>query len=144
MLPGERGLLHGAIRWVTASRAHRVICILAGLWLINIFDLMLTLLAHAQGVLDESNPIARFILPLGPIAVGVFKLGLVGGSSVVLIRYRRRLISEATAAAMFLIYAGVAVRWKLCYEMYALSTTVTISPDDLERLEAWSSGIPIL
>ena len=142
--PGHRSLLRSAIAWATASRSHRVICVLAGLWLINLFDLILTMLAHSQGVLDESNPVARFILPLGPTALATFKILLVGGSSAVLIRYRRRLISEATAAGMFLVYAGVAVRWRLCYEMYAVSTTTTISPADLERLEAWSRGIPIL
>ena len=142
--PGSRSLLRCAIDWVTASRSHRVVCVLMGLWLINLFDLILTVLAHKQGVLDESNPVARFILPLGPTALAVFKVVLVGGSTAVLFRYRKRLIAEATATCMFAVYACVAVRWKLCYEMYALSTTTTTSPADPEQLDAWTSGIPIL
>ena len=140
----RRGTLRSLAAWATASRSHRVICVLAGLWLINLFDLMLTVLAHAQGVLDESNPVARYILPFGPTALAAFKIALVGGGSAVLFRYRRRLIAEVTSISMFLVYACVAVRWKLCYEMYSLSTTANVTPADLEQLDAWSSGIPLL
>ncbi len=59
MEPTRRRPLRWFAAWATASRSHRVICVLAGLWLINLFDLMLTVLAHTQGVLDESNPVAR-------------------------------------------------------------------------------------
>ncbi len=142
----HRTPLRRCVDWLVASRAHRVICMLAGLWLINLFDLILTMLAHAQGMLDESNPIARHLLPLGPQAIAAFKLILVGGSSAVLIRFRARLISEISAALVLLIYAGVAVRWRLCYELYMLTGTNTgaISESDLELLDTWLSSVPIL
>ena len=142
--PGSNGPLRSAIAWMTASRSHRVICVLMGLWLINLFDLVLTVLAHGQGVLDESNPIARVILPLGPIALATFKVILVGGASAVLLYSRRQLLAEVTAIFTFLVYIGVAVQWKVCYEMYAISATNSFTPAELERLEALSSGIPIL
>ncbi|MHC4093476.1 MAG: DUF5658 family protein, partial [Planctomycetota bacterium] len=104
----HRSLLRRWLDALVASRARRVLCMLSGLWLINLFDLVLTLLAHAQGMLDESNPIARRLLPLGPEVVAAFKLLLVGGSSAVLIRFRTRFIAEISAALMLLLYTGVA------------------------------------
>jgi hypothetical protein len=130
--------------WVAESRAHRVICMLAGLWVINLFDLALTLLAHEQGMLVESNPVARKVLSFGPQAVAVFKLTLVGGASAVLIYYRWRVLAEVTAAAMLLIYAIVAVRWRLCYELYSLTMNGDASATELERIDAWAGGIPLL
>ena len=140
----RRGFARRLADWVTASRSHRVWCMLAGLWVINGFDLILTLLAYEQGLLDEANPVARRLLPLGPQVVAVFKLSLVGGASAVLIRYRRRLVAEIAAAAMLLLYAGVAVHWRLCYELYSLSCNSHPTPAELERLDALTAGIPIL
>jgi len=140
----RRGPLQRWVNWFIAARSHRVLCMLAGLWLINLFDLMLTVLAHAQGVLDESNPIARRLLPLGPQALGVFKLVLVAGASAVLIRYRTRFIAEVSAALMLTIYAGVAVRWKLCYDLYTFSASGPVHSSDLEFLNSWLSSVPIL
>ena len=47
------------VHWVVGARPHRVICLVMGIWLINGFDLALTLLAHEQGLLEEQNPVAR-------------------------------------------------------------------------------------
>ena len=141
--PARPGLLRRWANWFIAARSHRVLCMLAGLWLINLFDLMLTVMAHAQGVLDESNPIARRLLPLGPQALAVFKLVLVAGASAVLIRYRKRFISEVSAALMLTVYAGVAVRWKLCYDLYTAASG-PIHSSELEFLNSWVSSVPIL
>ncbi len=140
----RRSLSRRLSDWVVASRSHRVLCVVGGLCLINVFDLILTLLSHSQGLLSESNPIARHILPMGPQVVAMFKLALVGGACAVLVHFRRMALSEFTSLLMFLVYAGVAIRWKLCYELYTLSVTSGASQQDLDMLNAYTAGIPLL
>ncbi|MCP4250235.1 MAG: hypothetical protein GY778_24595 [bacterium] len=132
------------LAWIAASRSHRVLCLVAGLWVINLFDLALTVLAHSQGVLAEVNPLARKLLPYGPQALATFKFTLVGIGSGVLIAYRTRLIAELAATTTLIIYAGVAVRWRLCYELYHISAQPTTHPAELERLDVWVSSFPML
>src|SRR5262245_20433184 len=63
-------------QWVVGNRADRVCVLLLGVWLMNGFDLMLTILADEQGVLHESNPIAAQVVEHGPLAITGFKLAL--------------------------------------------------------------------
>ncbi|MCK4659439.1 MAG: hypothetical protein KAV82_07945 [Phycisphaerae bacterium] len=130
--------------WIVEARSHRVLCFLAGLWTINIFDLALTLIAYRQGLLHETNPIALTILERGPEAVCLFKCVLVAIGSVILFHYRRRLLAEFTAAGLLLIYTLVAVQWKWCYELYELAHTGGVSNSDLMRVGAWASDLPVL
>ncbi|MFQ5491764.1 MAG: DUF5658 family protein [Phycisphaerae bacterium] len=133
-----------ALHWFVDSRAHRVCCMLFGLWVFNLFDLLLTILAHQQGLLDETNPIARTLLPWGPEVLTAFKLGLVGVASIVLFHYRRNLLSEFTSTSMLIVYALVAVRWRLCYELYFITHDGSVSLAELEQLNTWTSSLPIL
>ncbi len=103
---------------VVAARSQRVICLLIGLCIINAFDAVLTVLAHGQGMLDESNPIALRLLALGPSAILIYKLVLVGFASTILLIQRRQLLSELAATGMLLVYILVAIRWQSCYELY--------------------------
>ncbi len=140
----RRGWYRRAAEWATRSRGHRVICMMSGLWLINVFDLVLTLLAYEQGLLDEQNPIARHLLPMGVPVVVTFKVGLVLTGSIIFIRYRHHRLSELTAALMLIIYACVAVRWHLCYELYNLSSGLPVTNSEIEQIETWSAVLPIL
>jgi Domain of unknown function (DUF5658) len=115
------------VDWVVAARSHRVICLIGGLWLIGAFDVVLTLLAYRQGLLDESNPIARLLLAYGPHVVLLYKILLVSFASVVLIIYRRKFLAEIAAGGMLFIYTIVAVQWRLCYELYFITHTVSVS-----------------
>ncbi|MCP4594529.1 MAG: hypothetical protein GY842_27675 [bacterium] len=142
LLVMRQGWLARILAWAVEARSHRVLCLLAGLWVINVFDLMLTLIAARQGLLHESNPVAAFILTRGPQAVCFYKCVLVAGGSVILIRYRRRLLAEFTAAAMLTVYALVAVRWKWCYELYELANTGGVSSNELQDVGTWASEIP--
>ncbi len=117
---------------------------MSGLWLINGFDLVLTLLAHEQGILDEQNPIARHLLPMGMPFLVAFKLGLVVTGSIIFIRYRQHRLSEMTAALLLIIYAGVAVRWHLCYQLYSLSSGLPVTNSEIEQIEAWSAVVPLM
>lgn len=130
----RRTLFRKFVNWVVQARSHRVLCLLSGLWLINGFDVVLTVLAHRQGMLHESNPIAAQLLPLGAFALLVYKVILVTFASTVLIIYRSRLIAEIAATGTLLIYTLVALQWRLCYEMYVLSNTGNPHIDDIEAV----------
>lgn len=140
----RRGFLARGWDWIVAARSHRVVCLLAGLWLINLFDLILTLLAHRGGMLQEVNPLAEFLLRHGPGAVCLYKVGLVAVGSGILFYYRRRLLAELTASTLLLVYALVAVQWKWCYELYEISQTGGTSNADIARIGAWTVGVPTL
>ena len=130
----RRTLFRKFVNWVVQARSHRVLCLLSGLWLINGFDVTLTVLAHRQGMLHESNPIAAQLLPHGALALLVYKIILVTFASTVLIIYRSRLIAEIAATGTLLIYTLVALQWRLCYELYVLSSTGNPHIDDIEAV----------
>jgi len=111
------------VHWVADARSHRVICLVAGIWLFNAFDLMLTVLAHQQGLLQEENPIARHLLEMGIPSVVLFKIGLVLIGSYPLLRFRRARITELGTLVILVAYALLAVHWSECYELYTLAGT---------------------
>ena len=122
-------------QWLVSSRPHRVICLLLGVWVINGFDVVLTLLAHFQGMLDETNPIARQLLLHSPYAVLGFKIVLVTFASYILLKLRTNLLSEIAAGGMLVIYTIVAIRWRLCYELYTLTYLGDIHPSEIDAVD---------
>ena len=65
--------LYGRVR---TSRRTRVFLILSALWLINLFDVGLTMAAYHQGILYEMNPLGEWFLRLGPYSLILFKLAM--------------------------------------------------------------------
>jgi len=120
------------VDWAVAGRSHRVICLLCGVWTISGFDLVLTVCANHQGLLHESNPIAARILPFGPVALVVFKLVTVAFASTVMLVNRTRFLAEVSAAGVLVIYAIVAVQWRLCYELYMLIRSGNMSVREID------------
>jgi hypothetical protein len=139
---GQPGISR-AWHWIAEARSHRVLCFLVGLWLINLFDLALTLISHRQGLLQEANPVAAFMLTYGADAVCFFKCVLVVVGSAILYHYRRRLVAEFSAATLLVVYALVAVQWKWCYELYELSHTGNVSNAEITGVGTWVTEIPI-
>jgi hypothetical protein len=137
--PAGRRLMH----WFTSARSHRVLCAVAGLFLINCFDLALTILAHGQGLLDESNPIAARILPHGPGALLAYKLSLLLVGSTILIRYRQRWITEVAALSVLTVYVLLAFQWKLCYEMYAITVSHAQGGMDFADVSVGQTAVPL-
>lgn len=131
----QLGWVGRLVDWVVASRSHRVLCLLSGVWLISAFDVVLTVLAHHQGLLHESNPIAARILPHGPLAILLYKLALVVFASSVLLVHRRRLLSEISATLVLLVSVAVAVQWRLCYELYALTNSSNMSVKEIDAID---------
>ncbi len=99
-------------------RGRRVCWLLVGLWIVNLFDLVMTILAHQHRLAEEANPIAARILPLGPAMLMTYKIALVTIGTVGLYIFRHKFIAEFAAGALLLIYAFVAVRWKICVALY--------------------------
>lgn len=110
-----------------ASRSHRVLCLIAVVWVLNGFDLALTLLAHRQHLLYEVNPLAQYLLKHGEASLALFKFGLLSVGTYALAKYRRERIAELGCLMVMGVYAMVALHWHYCYEMYAM--TVNCGPD---------------
>lgn len=123
-----RSFRHRMGCWLTESRSHRVICLLAAIWLLNAFDLTLTILSHEQGFLQEQNPVAQHILEMGTPSIALFKIGLVLVGSYPLLRYRHVRITELASFVILFVYALLAARWSACYEMYSAAFNNAIDP----------------
>lgn len=106
------------LRWLAAARSHRVVCLIAGIWLINAFDLIFTILSHQQGLLVEQNPLARQMLAQGIPSLVLYKIGLVFIGSYPILKFRTARISEWGALIVLIAYTTLAVRWSDCYEAY--------------------------
>jgi len=119
------------VHWAAGARAHRVICLVFGIWLLNAFDLIFTVLAHSQGVLDEENPLARMLLGMGIPSIVLFKIGIVLIGTYPLLRFRRARITELGTLVILLAYALLAVHWRECYELYSLTMSSDIHMAEL-------------
>lgn len=122
------------IDWVAEARSHRVLCIVAGIWLLNGFDLAFTILAYQQGLLDEQNPVARHVLEQGELPVMLYKVGLVLIGSYPLLRFRTARIAELGAIVVLVTYAFLAFRWSLCVELYSLTASGHMSLAEIETV----------
>ena len=120
---------------MASSRAHRVLCLIVGIWLLNGFDLTLTILAHQNGLLHEQNPFARQFLEQGALSIMLFKVGLVLIGSYPLLRFRRARIAELGALVVLGAAAMLAVRWSTCVDLYTLSLSNPITLAGMESLE---------
>ncbi len=101
-------------------RAGRVALLVSIIWVLNLFDLALTVMAHQQGLLVECNPLAVIILPYGTEAICLFKIGMVAFGTCVLLYQRNSALAETLAWMVVCVYAAVAVQWTLCYDFYEM------------------------
>jgi len=106
------------LAWLTDARSHRVVCLVTGLWVLNSFDLVLTVTAYRQGLLHEMNPVAARMLSEGEVFLVLYKFGLLAISSYLLLKLRRERIAELAAMLALIVYAMVAVHWQDCYDVY--------------------------
>ncbi len=121
------GRLASFLDWVAAARAHRVLVLVMAIWLLNAFDLTLTIFAHQQGMLHEQNPVAREMLEAGVLPIMLYKVGLVFMGSYPLLKFRAHRICELGALVVLAAYALLAVRWSTCYELYSLSASDSVN-----------------
>jgi len=130
-----RPWLSRLVHWFSDARSHRVICLVLGVWLLNGFDLALTILAHNQGMLAEENPVARHLLADGPSSLILFKIGLVLIGSYPLLRFRCARITELATLVILVAYAFLAVHWSECYELYTLTASGHINMAEMDALQ---------
>lgn len=135
--------LDAALHTVASLRARRVLLFLAAVWLLNAFDLTMTICAQADGMLHEENPVARAVLRHGTPALTAFKFALVVCPTIVLFNYRRLLCAELASCLAAIVYAGVAFHWKFCYDMYEITCSVPVFPE-VGRAAARLHQIPLL
>ncbi|UCG32685.1 MAG: hypothetical protein JSU68_13590 [Phycisphaerales bacterium] len=95
-----------------------MLLILVALWLTNVFDAGMTLLAHAQGVLHEVNPVGVWLLSQGPHAVVVFKMIMLLIATGLLWYMRRHPLAELAAWVELATSILVCLRWRAYYEVY--------------------------
>lgn len=126
----NRSRLARMVESAVNARAHRVILLVFAIWLLNGFDLVLTVMANNHGLLQEGNPIARYMLQLGTPSIILFKIGLVMIGSYPLLRYRKARTTEIGTFIILIAYAVLAVHWSECYEMYSL-----VASDDVYMTE---------
>lgn len=98
----------------SACRARRVTLILILLWIANAFDLAFTLLAVRTGGFEEGNPIAAPLLD-NPGLLTTFKLLTVLFASIIIFKFRRRLLTEIGCWGLFLTYVLLSTRWWFYY-----------------------------
>jgi hypothetical protein len=111
------------VHWVAEARAHRIICLVLGIWVLNAFDLAFTVISHQQGMLHEENPLARHMLERGTTSIVLYKSGLVLIGSYPLLRFRTARITELGSYVILAAYAWLALRWSTCVELYTFSAT---------------------
>jgi len=132
--PRQRASFNEWLRRVAGARSRRVICLVAGIWLLNAFDLMLTILAHQQGMLYEGNPIADYLLRLGVPSLVLYKIGLVLIGSYPLLRFRLARVTELGTIVILVSYAFLAVHWSECYKLYALAANADVRVVEIVEL----------
>ena len=99
-------------RHVFGSRSRRVIVVLVFLWVLNIFDLTVTLVNVNAGGFQEANPIAATLLH-SPAHLAAYKLTLVTAASIIFIAYRRSRIAEIGCWGACLVYLALAHVWQV-------------------------------
>lgn len=104
---------------IWSRRAARVLAMLAVLAVLNGLDLLLTLSQAGRGSdFVELNPLASSLLDSAAGLI-LFKLALVGTSSVVLFHYRRQRITEIACLLLCCAYGLLALRWGVYYMILA-------------------------
>jgi len=96
------------------NRSRRVLLTLAAVWVVGIFDLGYTLAEWGTSDFAEANPVAAKVLSQSVRTAVLFKFGLLGVSSLILLAVRRHFIAELGCWFLFVTMMYVAIRW-YCY-----------------------------
>jgi hypothetical protein len=98
-----------------ARRDRRFVCLLIGVWIVNCFDLELTLLAAQQRMLWELNPLVSGLISFGPKALTFYKFALLAMGSLILWRYRQYRIASL---ALWVVAIACVVLSLVWYQLY--------------------------
>lgn len=112
-----RAHLGALARAARARRARRVTLLLIGTWVVSAFDLLFTLLAADHRRFVELNPIAASIIG-NTTALVAYKILIVAVGSVILLKYRTRVLTEIgcwSVCAVYLVLAGIWWKFYFAY-----------------------------
>jgi uncharacterized protein DUF5658 len=101
---------------LVATRPRRITALLVLLWILNVFDLSCTILAHQIGGFQELNPVARQMLEPSWMLVA-FKVGTVALGSLILLLLRRYRVTELVCWLLCLIYTSLAFTWMTYFSL---------------------------
>jgi len=99
-------------RRILATRSRRVYASLVLLWVLNVFDLVVTLLRVEAGSFQEGNPIARTLLN-SPATLVAWKLGLLTAATIIFLAYRKSRIAEIGCWGSCAVYLALAHLWQV-------------------------------
>jgi hypothetical protein len=99
----------------SGSRDRRFFWLLIGVWVVNCFDLELTLLAAQQRMLWELNPVVGQLVPFGPKALTLYKFGLLAVGTALLWRFRWH---PAAMKALWVVAIACVVVSVVWYQLY--------------------------
>lgn len=97
------------LRWPAGYR--RLAWLLVAAWIINLFDLSLTILAWRENMMVELNPLAAKVLPHGPAAIVAYKLGLLLIGTLALWYCRSHWATEPAVWMYVLLCIGLSFWW---------------------------------
>lgn len=103
-----------AIRWIDDCRTRRTALLLGIIWVLGLCDLYFTMWAFRFTVFSEMNPWASRLLRNHQLAsMGLTKLLLVGGSSVIFWSVRKHRVTEIALWGLMLAHVGLIFRWSI-------------------------------
>jgi hypothetical protein len=105
-------LCPGRTSWLVAHGIKPrpvVVAALAALWLLNLWDLLLTRRALNSGMATEANSVMNFLLGMGWLPAVVFKVGVVTVGVLVLWRYRHHRLAVTSTVGLALFYGLVVL-----------------------------------
>ncbi len=86
-----------------------VVAALAALWMLNLWDLLLTRHALQSGMASEANSLMNLLIGMGWLPAVVFKVGVVTFGVLVLWRYRHHRLAVASSVSLTLFYGLVVL-----------------------------------
>lgn len=118
-------------QWPT--RARRIVCLLAAIWVLNAFDLGFTVTASDCRHFAELNPIARGLIG-EPLLLAAYKLLLLVPCTLILGAFRGRRITELAAWLGLTVYTLVTLRWLDYYAHISMTLHDPAVPLETARL----------
>ncbi|HJW74526.1 MAG TPA: DUF5658 family protein [Thermoleophilia bacterium] len=111
-LPDGDCLCPGKTNWLV-SRGIKprpvLVAALIALWLLNLWDLVLTRHALQSGLASEANSLMNALLGVGWLPAIVFKIGVVSLGVVVLWKYRHHRLAVSATVALMVFYCFVVL-----------------------------------